>query len=827
MQFKSHLKMHSTTYSAFILLLLIIFIVYHSALTCYFAADDYWHLPLIYQCFNGDPQLLFQPFTGPWANKSNLYLFYRPVTELSLIFDYLLYQGTAWGYHFSNLLYHWINTCFVFVLARLAIRTLGKTETSTWSYQTITSLAVAMIFALHPINTAPVVWILARADLVGCLFCLASLTSLIFYFREQKSWLKLVSISFYILALFSKESSVVLAPVILAITLYYKLKENKQEKISLDKLIETTIKSIKDTLTFWVVLLAYLIIRSIAIGDFVGGYQGSTAYILKETFWIRLLSPLSYWKLVHPFNSEVFESSTLSETILRSVYIATSLLILGNAFLSDSIEKRSKVFFYCLSILVLLLAISIPVWSINDMLHGSRMAYLMMPLVAMAFVLILLPYPINRIDKVLFSIGIIITLFLSSVLGYITTKNMNAWIAGGDTAQKIRTQVVSKLKVLDPSKKIAIYNLPKFKKGTFLFYTTDYVQGLFKPPLTKDDLTNRIICLDGPYIQGASVNYQGLSKVVKDKNIELAKWNTQNENLEFLDKDKISNSIKSSRLIESILPIKPIGEYKKLVGKKKNSTKYIFENTVPGKDLKSYIIDLPEIFLSPNKYFFCLSISTTNDTSESSPLLNQLQEVNKFLQEGSNVTIAWETDNIDISPVSFHFRSKEPVVNFRLPIFGYRELTLKNAPAKLRIDLSSKNLNLLSVKLLNKKILCPGLSLVSKNKKLVTNGSFKVEDGIALIDFDANSIAAATSVTYEVSKPNYQFELLKGGNNMETSQAYTSMRKNIPRLAGRFEIDLNKIPALKEDCFVQVRCAALDKNKEMIGCYSSNITISR
>ena len=113
----------NTTYGVFLFLLVAIFLTFSKALSCYFTADDFWHLPLLYKTFNQTPIYLFENFWGPWANKSNLYLFYRPLTELSLALDYMIYRGNPFGYHLSNLIYHWINACLVFVLSKEAIGT--------------------------------------------------------------------------------------------------------------------------------------------------------------------------------------------------------------------------------------------------------------------------------------------------------------------------------------------------------------------------------------------------------------------------------------------------------------------------------------------------------------------------------------------------------------------------------------------------------------------------------------------------------------------------------------------------------------------------------
>lgn len=133
---------------------------------------------------------------------------YRPLRDISYRVDYLIGGKEPFIYHGTNVLLH--------VLAVL---------TSYWFIALLTrenkvSFLSAAFFAVHPIHTESVAWIKGRDDI---LFALFYLLSFVMYLRyEDKAGWKgklnyLVSLSLFILSLFSKEMGITLP---LTIALY-------------------------------------------------------------------------------------------------------------------------------------------------------------------------------------------------------------------------------------------------------------------------------------------------------------------------------------------------------------------------------------------------------------------------------------------------------------------------------------------------------------------------------------------------------------------------------------------------------------------------------
>ncbi|TLN23964.1 hypothetical protein FDZ71_02315 [bacterium] len=117
--------------------------------------------------------------------------YYRPVTTLTFALEKLLWDIDPTGYHVTNVLLHLLVCFLIFAAAR---KMMGSPQ----------ALLAALIFAVHPANSEPVVYISARADLICALFMTAA-----FYFHlkseeKDKSLNFILSMAAFTLALFSK-----------------------------------------------------------------------------------------------------------------------------------------------------------------------------------------------------------------------------------------------------------------------------------------------------------------------------------------------------------------------------------------------------------------------------------------------------------------------------------------------------------------------------------------------------------------------------------------------------------------------------------------------
>lgn len=125
----------------------------------------------------------------------------RPLMTISLILDYTVWKFNPLGYHLTNLILHIFNTLLLFIFLRFIAS--GKT-----------AFLSALIFGLHPILTEAVNGINFREDILATFFYLLAFIT----FLRRRVLSGLFSLTFYALALMSKEMSITL-PVMLVIYL--------------------------------------------------------------------------------------------------------------------------------------------------------------------------------------------------------------------------------------------------------------------------------------------------------------------------------------------------------------------------------------------------------------------------------------------------------------------------------------------------------------------------------------------------------------------------------------------------------------------------------
>jgi Flp pilus assembly protein TadD len=132
---------------------------------------------------------------------------YRPLYWMSLVLDRKVWGEAAWGFHFTNLLVHWVNGCVLFVLARRI------------GVPVLVAATGVLIWLGLPINSEAVAWVSGRAYLLCCFFLLMSLLAANAYLRYGRRVFLFGYVAGALGALLSHEEGLLLLP--LAVLLAY------------------------------------------------------------------------------------------------------------------------------------------------------------------------------------------------------------------------------------------------------------------------------------------------------------------------------------------------------------------------------------------------------------------------------------------------------------------------------------------------------------------------------------------------------------------------------------------------------------------------------
>ncbi len=123
---------------------------------------------------------------------------YRPIRSASYAFDYALSGLDPWGYHVTNIACHALSAIVVFLIAQSLF---GRYRPA---------LFVALLFAVHPIQTDAVTYLSGRRDVLSGLFVLGGFYAFLRYRKTGRARNLALVLLLYPLAFFSKESGIIL-----------------------------------------------------------------------------------------------------------------------------------------------------------------------------------------------------------------------------------------------------------------------------------------------------------------------------------------------------------------------------------------------------------------------------------------------------------------------------------------------------------------------------------------------------------------------------------------------------------------------------------------
>lgn len=139
------------------------------------------------------PRLFVDPFTmSAWHDNGDL----RPIVQTTFALNYAISGLEPWSYHLFAILMHAVAAWLVFVLLRDALIWPAADRGPDGKGRWLAALA-ALIFAIAPLNTQPVVYSSARSALLCTVFVLAAFLA---FTRGRWRWMTL----FFALALLSK-----------------------------------------------------------------------------------------------------------------------------------------------------------------------------------------------------------------------------------------------------------------------------------------------------------------------------------------------------------------------------------------------------------------------------------------------------------------------------------------------------------------------------------------------------------------------------------------------------------------------------------------------
>ncbi|MDX2107873.1 MAG: hypothetical protein SFY67_15840 [Candidatus Melainabacteria bacterium] len=776
--------------------LVMVLLCFHQSLNCYFLADDFMHLNYLKQVFAGNYGLLLQNFWSTWLQTQGT-SFYRPLISLTLAVDFLFWQYSAWGFHLSNLLFYFFCAIGVYLIAK---------ELDNRRYSGSFPLVACTLFLLFPLHTEVASWIIARVDSVCACFFFLSFYYFLKHLNSQKSKVKnlqtiasahqvLISISFFIFSLLSKEMAVVLP---LTLSFYLLIFPTNNKSTLFLRLQEI----FKQTYKYWLVLLIYLVVRTLSLGSFVGGYQGSLADSSVQDFLHRFVFNGGWQYFFYPYNHEILQSAHKLNDLTSALYASITLFFGICIFAFKSTMQRSlKLLLFCCGWFALSLLPAITVWNLTANLSGARFAFLASAPFCLALALMIsvpvdLLYKNQRLwEKISSPTRILLTtavsiLFLASVMlnFYASRENNLAWLQASQEVRALKLSLEKESKDIGPDKNLALLNIPNRYAGAHMLYNGSMLYIMLQPPLVDRslNLSERVQTFESALFDPSDLlNYARLERMSRKPELyNIYFWNRKDKELNRLQLD----SNMSNQKIPELVINKQI-------------------DLSPGKIAGSPIVDIK----SSDYKFIELKDDTHNSNSKQELALTWTSPQDSKINL-ENAIIA------DYNPrsQSYIFPLSEHKSWFLTPFVHRFFIVIASGDKPVRI----KQLRLFDG--------CEQIAKLDhhpfKDGYLGPDGIFYLSPKVSSfkLDYDVKAIPNAKAALLEISKPNNWFEHQSHSFRDSAPCQNALLSKNLTTLDGTVEIETEK---LATPGYYEVRVAAVDANKNVTGYFSDPLVI--
>jgi hypothetical protein len=469
--------------AVFAAITLVTLVCYSPVLFNFFNGDDFVHLTWLCQAIHR-PELVLRNFYTSWLDGTTT-RFYRPLISVFMVSDYALWGLNGLGFRLTNLAFHLASTLAIFLIGSQLLQDKGKDSPESKSSQAQQSplplwpVAAATLFALYPLHPEAVSWITGRVDSIVTAFCLYSIY---FYIRYSKTCRILpltLSMTSASLALSSKEMAVTLPAVFVLYELVYGIQLPGSQTIS--AYVRQSWKPLMRTLPFWFLLAVYFVVRRLALGTFVGGYDDSLFFISNPgeflKGWLHALTMLAV-----PINKSLLGSHhILSKAWPAAIGCSFAAAILNAA---SQKENRRHLLFLAGWFLLALLPVY-KLFNIADDLQGSRLAYLSTVPLCFFLTASLIPCPklpaLSSCSRLL----VPVTCLLSAIL--LWTNNL-PWQEAGLENNAIRSALCGLYSRIEDDPQVLFLGLPDQIKGAYTCRNS--LDGMTKKPQMTRDINN-------------------------------------------------------------------------------------------------------------------------------------------------------------------------------------------------------------------------------------------------------------------------------------------------------------------------------------------------
>ncbi len=272
-------------------------------------------------------------------------------------------------YYIVNILIHIINSFLIFLISYSLLASPKLANTKVAEYREILSLFIAIIYAVHPIQTQAVSYIYQRLALVGGLFYLSAIYFYIVFRLSDKKfynkiWLLLLSILAITGGLFSKENTFTIPGIII--------------------LLEISLLSKRKSVSFIFILLSFILVIVGVLLFFMfqipervffpqENFDGNTIHSLNYFFTQFKVFPKYFTMMLFPFSQNIDHEIIIANTINDDGVIEGMIFVGVTLIIALHSYKKYKLIFFGIVWIYITLAVESSFIPVADVINEHRL----------------------------------------------------------------------------------------------------------------------------------------------------------------------------------------------------------------------------------------------------------------------------------------------------------------------------------------------------------------------------------------------------------------------------------------------------------------------
>lgn len=353
---------------------------------------------------------------------------WQPVTLLSYIIDYTIYEYNAYGYHITNLIFHLLNTSLVFIIILLI------------SENYLIGFISALLFGIHPLHVESVAWISQRKDVLSLFFYLISILFYIYNTRKKSVLFYYLSLLLFLFSLLSKPMAVSL-PIVLLLLDY-------QAGMKIDK------KNLISKIPFFLLSLIIGVITIFTQSSTGATGEGQQIFHINRVL-IGCYGIFFYlFKMIVPLKLSCFYPYPVMNNMVQIIYISALLGLI--ALIAIIIYSKNKIIIFCSLFFFVTILPVLQIIPIGSAIAADRYFYL--PSIGVfyliGYVINYLYYFRNSKNKYIRNITILLLIIFVLINCILTWKRCGVW----KDSESLWTDVIKKY----PNASIAYSNRGSF-----------------------------------------------------------------------------------------------------------------------------------------------------------------------------------------------------------------------------------------------------------------------------------------------------------------------------------------------------------------------------